>query len=110
MGIVFAATQQTYISPAGKKIVFIAPPDTTEQNYLEKIKILKLGDFDEVVEKIKSAGKDPALQLKTTIFNAIVPTLNKIRAEEEELSVTIPGDEDEFSVTIPGDDDRWSYE
>jgi len=83
-------SKNIYVSPEGKQIIFVAPSDTTPANLIDKIKILKGGDLDEVVAKIKAAGKDPGEILKKTIFNAIAPTLDQIRATEEELVITIP--------------------
>lgn len=84
------STPQTYTSPEGKKIIFTAPANTTSENALTEIKILRGGDLDEVVATIKTAGKDPAVVLKKTMFNAITPTLNELRAMEAEFVVTIP--------------------
>jgi ABC-type transporter Mla subunit MlaD len=83
-------SKNIYVSPEGKQIIFVAPSDTTPANLIDKIKILKGGDLDEVVAKIKAAGKDPGEMLKKTVFNAIAPTLDQIRATEEELVITIP--------------------
>lgn len=85
-------TPQTYTSPEGKKIIFTVPANTTAENANTQIKILKGGDLDEVVAKIKAAGKDPGEILKKTVFNAIAPTLNEMKAMEAELTVTIPDD------------------
>jgi len=91
-------TPQTYTSPEGKKIIFTAPANTTAENASTQIKILKGGNLDEVVAKIKSAGKDPGEILKKTVFNAIAPTLNEMKAMEAELTVTIPDDVEEVVV------------
>lgn len=91
-------TPQTYTSPEGKKIIFTAPANTTAENANTQIKILKGGDLDEVVAKIKAAGKDPGEILKKTVFNAIAPTLNEMKAMEAELTVTIPDDVEEVVV------------
>lgn len=91
-------TSNTYTSPEGKKIMFTAPATTTAENANTEIKILKGGDLDEVVAKIKAAGKDPGEMLKKTVFNAIAPTLNEMRAMEAELTVTIPDDVEEVVV------------
>jgi hypothetical protein len=92
-------TPQTYTSPEGKKIIFKAPADTTAENATTKIQILQGGDLDEVVAKIKAAGKDPGEILKKAIFaNAIAPMLNQMRAMEAELTVTIPDDVEEVVV------------
>ena len=53
---------------------------TTAENANTEIKILKGGDLDEVVAKIKAAGKDPGEMLKKTVFNAIAPTLNEMKS------------------------------
>jgi hypothetical protein len=95
-------TPQTYTSPEGRKIIFIASPNTTANNINEEIKILKGGDLDEVVAKIKAAGKDPGEMLKKTIFNAIAPTLNEMKVTEDEISVS--GDMDEITVSVDDDD------
>jgi hypothetical protein len=91
-------TPNTYTSPQGKKLIFIAPADTTKENALQKISILKGGDLEELMAKVKDAGKDPATVLKGTIFNAIAPTLNEMKALEAELTVTIPEDVEEVVV------------
>jgi hypothetical protein len=92
-------TSNTYTSPEGKKIIFKAPADTTSENATTKIQIVQGGDLDEVVAKIKAAGKDPGEMLKKAIFaNAIAPTLNQMRAMEAELTVTIPEDVEEVVV------------
>ncbi len=83
-------TPQTYTSSEGKKIIFTAPDNTTSENALTEIKILRGGDLDEVVATITAGGKDPAVVLKKTVFNAITPTLNELRAMEAEFVVTIP--------------------
>lgn len=91
-------TSNTYTSPEGKKIIFKAPADTTAENANTKIQIVQGGDLDEVVAKIKAAGKDPGEILKKTVFNAIAPTLNELKAMEAELTVTIPDDVEEVVV------------
>jgi len=91
-------TPQTYTSPEGKKIMFTASANTTAENANTEIKILKGGDLDEVVAKIKAAGKDPGEILKKTVFNAIAPTLNEMKAMEADLTVTIPDDVEEVVV------------
>ena len=92
-------TSNTYTSPEGKKIIFKAPADTTSENATTKIQIVQGGDLDEVVAKIKAAGKDPGEMLKKAIFaNAIAPMLNQTRAMEAELTVTIPDDVEEVVV------------
>ena len=93
---------ETYTSPEGRKIIFIASPNTTADNINEEIKILKGGDLDEVVAKIKAAGKDPGEILKKTIFKAISPTLDEMKSTEDELAV--PGDVDELTVSVDDDD------
>jgi len=97
-------TPETYISQEGRKIIFIASRNTTADNINEEIKILKGGDLDEVVAKIKDAGKDPGEILKKTIFNAIAPTLNEMKSTEDEISV--PGDVDEITVSVDDDVDE----
>ena len=92
------STPQTYTSPEGKKIMFTASANTTAENANTEIKILKGGDLDEVVAKIKAAGKDPGEILKKTVFNAIAPTLNEMKAMEADLTVTIPDDVEEVVV------------
>jgi hypothetical protein len=91
-------TPNTFTTPQGKKLVFIAPADTTKENAITKISILKGGDLDELMAKVKEAGKDPATVLKGTIFNAIAPTINEMKALEAELTVTIPEDVQEVIV------------
>lgn len=91
-------TPNTYTSPEGRKIIFRASANTTAENFNKEISILKGGDLDEVVAKIKAAGKDPGEILKKTVFNAIAPTLNELQAMEAEATFTIPDDVEEVVV------------
>ena len=83
----------TYTSPEGKKILFKAPVTTTLDNYATSITIMKGGDLDEIVNKIKEAGKDPAEIIKKTVYNAIAQDLTNLASvEEDELEFTMPDD------------------
>jgi hypothetical protein len=97
--IIDGVTTNTYTSPQGKKILFIASPNTTKDNYQTSIQILQGGDLAEVVKTIEDANKDYKQVIKQTIYNAISPQLIKNKAEEEyEMQFKIP-DEEVISVS-----------
>ncbi len=91
-------TPNTFITPQGKKLVFIAPADVTKETSATKIKFVDEGDLREIVANLKAGGKDPGVEISKVIFYAITPTLNEMRAQEAELTVTIPDDVEEVVV------------
>ena len=85
-------TTNTFTSPEGKKILFIAFSSATMENYQETITVLPGGDLAEVAEAINTAGKDYKQVIKQTVYNAIAPQLTKEKAQDAfEMESTITG-------------------
>jgi hypothetical protein len=85
-------TTNTFTSPEGKKILFIAFSSATMENYQETITVLPGGDLAEVVKTIQTSGKDYKQVIKQTIYNTIAPQLTKEKAQDAfEMESTITG-------------------
>ena len=75
-------TINRYVSPGGKVINFKAPLDVTMETMNQKIILgTQSGDYAEVAATITNAGKNPEIELKKIIFNAIAPEIDRINAE-----------------------------
>lgn len=86
--------RQIFITPKGKKIIFIAPPNVTAENFKTTIKIFKGEDLEEVVRDLEAQGKEPGEVLKTVVFNEI-----KSLISEDEESIVV-GDIADDEVTV----------
>ena len=72
-------TINRYVSPGGKIINFKAPDDVTQETINQKIILGKQsGDYAEVAATIEKAGKNPEIELKKIIYNAIAPEIDRI--------------------------------
>jgi ribA/ribD-fused uncharacterized protein len=75
-------TINKYVSPGGKVINFKAPEDVTMETINQKIILgTQSGDYAEVAGIMERAGKNPEIELKKIIFNAIAPELDRIKIE-----------------------------
>ncbi|NBS61639.1 MAG: hypothetical protein EBT26_06330, partial [Microbacteriaceae bacterium] len=75
-------TINKYVSPGGKVINFKAPEDVTMETINQKIILgTQSGDYAEVAAMMERAGKNPEIELKKIIFNAIAPELDRIKIE-----------------------------
>ena len=93
------ATQNEYVSPSGKVILFAAKASDVIKNKLDGIKVLVGGDVKEVLQDLQNRGLslDAAKEnIKKIIYNAIEPQL----VVEEEMEFTIPDDEDPFTLSM----------
>lgn len=86
--------RQIFVTPKGKKIIFIAPPNVTAENFKTTIKIFKGEDLEEVVRDLEAQGKEPGEVLKTVVFNEI-----KSLISEDEESIIV-GDVADDEVTV----------
>jgi len=81
-------TVNTYTSPQGKKILFRASKNANPSNLDKTILIVKGGDVDEVIAKIKEAGKDPADTIRKTIYNNIAPQLEQEAQDDDTFTIS----------------------
>ena len=75
-------TINRYVSPGGKVINFKAPSDVTKETINQKIILgTQSGDYAEVAATFTKAGKNPEIELKKVIFNAIAPEIDRINLD-----------------------------
>lgn len=92
-------TQNEFVSPSGKTILFAANVEDVIKNKLDAIKVLVGGDVKEVLQDLQDKGLslDAAKEnIKKFIYNAIEPQLKA----EEQMELTISDDEDPFTLSM----------
>lgn len=85
-------TVNIFTSPSGKKIRFAATANASTTN-LDDIKILSGEDVQDVIDLMKSQGKDPKTEIQKVIFNAIAPTIDSIKAAEADEMEFVIGED-----------------
>lgn len=96
-------TKNKYTSPKGKTIYFKATLSAGPNN-LSAIQVLPGGDFEEVRDALKNAGKDAKYEIKMTLYKAIEPTLLKQRQDDSGDAFSIPDETVEEASDVVGDD------